>query len=100
MIVVMPDASTRYGGSQYLNSSATGQYEDSILELVSFIDGKYPTLAEAGQRAVMGHSSGGYGAFQFGMRHPGTFGLVAAHAPDLNFEMVYPMDFPPFCPLL
>ncbi len=35
MIVVMPDASTRYGGSQYLNSSATGQYEDSILELVA-----------------------------------------------------------------
>jgi enterochelin esterase family protein len=35
MIVVMPDASTRYGGSQYLNSAATGRYEDSIVELVS-----------------------------------------------------------------
>ena len=97
MIVVMPDASTHYGGSQYINSSATGKYEDSILELVAFIDGKYPTLTDPNQRAVMGHSSGGYGALQFGMRHPGTFGLVAAHAPDLNFEMVYPMDFAPFC---
>ena len=96
IIVVMPDASTRYGGSQYLNSSATGQYQDSILELVNFIDGKYPTKVEANQRAVMGHSSGGYGALQFGMLHPGIFGLVAAHAPDLNFEMVYQMDFAPF----
>jgi enterochelin esterase family protein len=96
MIVVMPDASTRYGGSQYLNSSATGQYEDSILELVEYIDEKYPTITDPANRAVMGHSSGGYGALQFGMRHPGTFGLVAAHAPDLSFEMVYPMDFAPF----
>jgi enterochelin esterase family protein len=96
LIVVMPDASTRYGGSQYLNSSATGQYEDSILELVNSIDQKYPTIAEANQRAVMGHSSGGFGALQFGMRHPDIFGLVAAHAPDLNFEIVYPMDFAPF----
>jgi len=96
LIAVMPDASTRYGGSQYLNSSATGQYEDHILELVSYIDGKYPTLTASGQRAVMGHSSGGYGALRLAMRHPGTFGLTAAHAPDVNFGMVYQKDFPSF----
>jgi enterochelin esterase family protein len=96
MIVVMPDASTRYGGSQYLNSSATGKYMDHILELVSFIDHKYPTQAESSQRAVMGHSSGGYGALRLGMAHPEVFGLVAAHAPDLNFEMVYRNDIPKF----
>jgi len=94
MVVVMPDASTRYGGSQYLNSSATGQYEDAILELVDFIDGKYRTQAEAGKRAVMGHSSGGYGSLVLAMRHADTFGLAAAHAPDLYFEMVYQKDFP------
>ncbi|MEJ2757305.1 MAG: alpha/beta hydrolase, partial [Anaerolineales bacterium] len=96
MIVVMPDASTRYGGSQYLNSSATGNYEDHILELVQYIDGKYPTLSSPQNRAVMGHSSGGYGALRLGMRHPDLFGLVAAHAPDLYFEMVYQKDFPHF----
>lgn len=94
IIVVMPDTSTRYGGSQYLNSSATGQYEDATLELVSYIDGKYRTQAEAGKRAVMGHSSGGYGALVLAMRHANLFGLAAAHAPDLYFEMVYQKDFP------
>ena len=94
MIVVMPDASTRYGGSQYLNSVGTGQYEDSIRELVCNIDQKYRTIDNPAKRAVMGHSSGGYGTLRLAMHHPDTFGLAAAHAPDLNFEMVYPMDFP------
>ena len=96
MIVVMPDASTRYGGSQYLNSPATGLYEDHLLEFVQFIDSKYPTRQQAGQRAVMGHSSGGYGALRLGMSHSGTFGLIAAHAPDLSFELVYQKDFSHF----
>src|SRR5262245_27446085 len=30
MILVMPDCFTRFGGSQYVNSSATGPYEDHI----------------------------------------------------------------------
>lgn len=96
MIVVMPDASTRYGGSQYLNSAGTGNYEDAILELVELIDHKYRTQPEAAQRAVMGHSSGGYGTLRLAMRHPEVFGLAAAHAPDLYFEMVYRKDFPHF----
>ena len=96
MIVVMPDASTRYGGSQYLDSSAGGNYMSHILELVAYIDDKYATLPERDNRAVMGHSSGGYGALRLGMAHPETFGLVAAHAPDLNFEMVYRKDIPAF----
>jgi enterochelin esterase-like enzyme len=96
MIVVMPDASTRYGGSQYLDSSATGNYMAHILELVAYIDGKYPTFSDREHRAVMGHSSGGYGALRLAMTHPETFGLAAAHAPDLNFEMVYRKDIPEF----
>ena len=32
MIVAMPDCMTRFGGSQYLNSSATGRYEDHLLK--------------------------------------------------------------------
>lgn len=96
VIVVMPDASTRYGGSQYLNSSATGNYQNHLLELVDFIDEKYPTIAEREQRAVLGHSSGGYGALRLGMSHPEVYGLVGAHAPDLNFDMVYRKDIPEF----
>ena len=32
MILVLPDCITRYGGSQYLNSSATGRYEDHLID--------------------------------------------------------------------
>ncbi|MEX2161473.1 MAG: alpha/beta hydrolase-fold protein [Anaerolineales bacterium] len=93
LMVIMPDASTRYGGSQYFNSSATGNYEDHILELVEYIDGKYPSLAEPQVRAIAGHSSGGFGALWFGMRHSDVFGLVADHSGDKYFEMVYKPDF-------
>ncbi|MDH5507252.1 MAG: esterase family protein [Anaerolineae bacterium] len=93
MLVVMPDASTRYGGSQYLNSTATGNYTDHILELVSHIDVTFRSAAKRGQRAVMGHSSGGYGALLFGMRYPEVFGLVADHSGDKYFELVFQPDF-------
>lgn len=94
MIVVMPDASTRYGGSEYINSSATGNYEDHILELVTFIDGKYATIASSDYRAVTGHSSGGFAALRFGMLHPNIFGLVADHSGDKYFDMTYRGEFP------
>ncbi|MEX1247609.1 MAG: alpha/beta hydrolase-fold protein [Anaerolineales bacterium] len=93
LIVVMPDASTRYGGSQYVNSAATGNYEDHVLELVEFMDGKYATIAEPQARAIAGHSSGGFGALWFGMKHPDVFGLIADHSGDKYFEMAYKPDF-------
>ena len=92
-IVVLPDASTRYGGSQYVNSVATGNYEDHILELVGNIDGKYPTLADRDHRAIAGHSSGGFGALRSGMLHPDIFGLVADHSGDKYFEMGFKPNF-------
>jgi enterochelin esterase family protein len=95
-IVVMPDCFTRYGGSQYLDSEATGRYETHIIaELVPFIDSKYRTIPEAPQRAVMGKSSGGYGSLILGMRHPDVFGVVACHSGDMGFEYCYLPDFPP-----
>lgn len=94
MILVLPDGSTRYGGSQYINSSATGAYEDHLLELVDYIDAHFRTRPEAAQRAVAGKSSGGYGATILGMRHPEIFGLVADHSGDKYFELCYKPDFP------
>lgn len=96
LIAVMPDASTRYGGSQYLNSTATGRYEDHILDLVAYIDAKYPTLADAGHRAVAGHSSGGFAATRYGMLHPEVFGLVADHSGDKYFELAFQPEFGAF----
>lgn len=91
-IVVMPDCFTRWGGSQYLNSPATGRYEDHVVrELVPYIDRHYRTN---GRRAVMGKSSGGYGALVLGMRHPEIFHALACHSGDLYFEYCYLPDFP------
>lgn len=94
MIVAMPDCFTRLGGSQYINSEATGRYEDYLVqEIVPFMDAHFRTLAESGARAVMGKSSGGYGALVLGMRHADVFGLVASHSGDAYFEYCYPPDF-------
>ena len=94
MIVVMPDCFTRLGGSQYLNSPAVGRYTDHIVqELVAYVDQNYRTLPERAYRAVVGKSSGGYGALTLGLQHPDVFGLVASHSGDLYFEHCYKPDF-------
>jgi S-formylglutathione hydrolase FrmB len=94
MIVVMPDCFTFFGGSQYINSTATGNYEDYLTEeLVSFIDENLATISDKNSRAVMGKSSGGYGALICGLRHAGTFGLICSTAGDCYFEMCYLPDF-------
>lgn len=97
LIAVMPDCFTRYGGSQYLNSSATGRYEDHLIEeLVPLIDKRYRTRAEAGYRAVAGKSSGGYGALVQAMRHSDVFGALACHSGDMYFDYCYKPDFVKF----
>jgi enterochelin esterase family protein len=94
MILVMPNCFTYYGGSQYINSTATGRYEDYLAEeIVAFVDENFRTIADRDMRAVMGKSSGGYGSLIMGIRHADTFGLVCATAGDAYFEYCYPMDF-------
>lgn len=96
-ILVMPDCFTRFGGSQYLNSTATGRYMDHIVEeLVPFVDREYRTLAGREHRGVMGKSSGGYGAWVMAMMHPETFGAMASHSGDCYFEYCYRPDIPKF----
>jgi hypothetical protein len=97
VIMPLPDCATRYGGSQYINSSATGRYEDHLIdELVPFVDQQFRTLPGPQHRAIMGKSSGGYGAIVHGMKHPDIFGAVACHSGDMYFELVYKPDFPKF----
>ncbi len=95
MIAVMPDCFTCYGGSQYINSTATGRYEDYISqEIVAAVDSNFRTIADRNARAVMGKSSGGYGSLIMGLRHADVFGLVCSTAGDAYFEYCYPADFP------
>ena len=96
-IVIMPDCFTRLGGSQYLNSSAVGRYEDHLIdEIIPHVDANFRTLAAAEHRGVFGKSSGGYAALVQAMKHPDVFGAVACHSGDMAFEYCYMPDFPKF----
>jgi enterochelin esterase family protein len=94
MIAVMPDCFTYYGGSQYINSAATGNYEDYLTrEIVPFIDKNFRTISDRDSRAVMGKSSGGYGAMIMALRHADQFGLAASISGDCYFDLCYRSDF-------
>jgi S-formylglutathione hydrolase FrmB len=98
MILVMPDCFTRFGGSQYVNSEATGRYQDHLIEeLVPYIDGRYRTRPSREHRGVLGKSSGGYGALVLGLRHGDRFGALACHSGDLYFDYCYRGDLPGAC---
>ncbi len=94
VIVAFPDCFTRFGGSQYLNSAATGRYEDYVCdELVPFVDDQLRTLPRREARGVFGKSSGGYGTLSLAMRRPGVFAAAACHSGDMGFEFCYVPDF-------
>lgn len=95
MILVLPDCFTRLGGSQYLDSTATGRYESHLLkELLPFVESRYRTRPAPDRWAVMGKSSGGYGAVIHAMKHPERFSAFACHSGDMYFEYCYLPDFP------
>lgn len=94
-ILVMPDCFTQWGGSQYLNSTAMGRYEDYLLkEIIPFVDKNYRTLATGMYRGVMGKSSGGYGALMLAMRYPDVFSAFFCSSGDMYFEYAYKPDLP------
>jgi hypothetical protein len=94
-IVVYIDAWTAYGGSQFVNSIATGPYQDYLCdEIVPFVDERYPVAADRDHRALTGKSSGGFGAMVVPMVRPDVFGALASHAGDSLYEACYVPFFP------
>ncbi len=82
---VFVDAMTYWGGSQFLNSAGCGEYEDYIVkELVP------QALEQFGchdkKIAVMGGSSGGYGALHLISIPKSPFQMAFATAPDSFFD--------------
>jgi S-formylglutathione hydrolase FrmB len=93
-LVVFLDAWTSYGGSQFLDSPAVGNYHTYVCnEIVPFVDAHYRTLDAPAHRGVSGKSSGGYGAMVTPMLRPDLFGALATHAGDALFELCYLPDF-------
>lgn len=92
-IVVAPNCFTRLGGSQYVNSPFLGAYEDYVArELPEWLDAHYPTLR--GRRALLGKSSGGFGAMRLSMHHPQSFPVACSLSGDVDFELAYGYAFP------
>lgn len=94
-IVVFVDCWTSYGGSQFLDSPATGRYHTYLCqEVVPWVDARYRTLRGREHRGIAGKSSGGYGAMVTPMLRPDLFGGLASHAGDALFEYCYLPEFP------
>lgn len=89
-IVVFPDAATKLGASQYVNSISNGPYMDYVCdELVDFVDAQYHTHRSRDFRGTIGHSSGGFGALVIGMLRPDRFSAIGSSAGDGWYEWLY-----------
>jgi putative esterase len=94
-VVVLVDAFTALGGSQFLDSPAVGRYHTYLCdEIVPWVDEHYRTLAAREHRGIQGKSSGGYGAMITPMLRPDLFGGLATHAGDALFEVCFTPEFP------
>jgi S-formylglutathione hydrolase len=79
MILVMPNCNNLFNGCMYVNSAATGYWEDYIADdLVGYIDSHYRTIPDRRARGLAGHSMGGYGVMLIGMRRPDVFSALYA----------------------
>jgi len=95
VITLFPDCFTSLGGNQYINSLAMGNWEDFLLdEMIPAIEDEFRVAKGAAHRAIFGKSSGGYGAIVHGLLHGDRWGAVACHSGDVNFDLVYRIDFP------
>jgi len=82
MIVVVPNAYTKFAGSMYSNSITTGDWDAFIAEdLVAYVDSHYRTIPNRDSRGLSGHSMGGYGTARIGMKRPDVFSSIYMLSP-------------------
>lgn len=87
-ILVLPDCFNRWGGSQFIDSEGTGRYQTYLAEEVfPFIDAEFRTIPDREARAVVGRSSGGFGALRLGMDRPELVSVIGSHAGDAAFDV-------------
>lgn len=87
MIFVITSGDSKMGGSFYVNSPVTGNWEDHLVnDVVGYVDSHFRTLPRAESRGITGHSMGGFGALNIAMRHPDVFSAVYSMSPGLFDE--------------
>lgn len=83
-IIVGVNGKNQLGGSFWVNSPVTGNWEDFLVkDVVGYIDGKYRTIAKASSRGIAGFSMGGFSAINIALKHPETFSCLYAACPGL-----------------
>ena len=88
--IAVVDGRSRYGGSQFLNSTATGPYADYVAaEILPALTAKYASAKTGPNPIIAGHSSGGYGALLLAIRRHDTFPAVVALSPDSDFATTH-----------
>lgn len=94
-IGVFIDGWTALGGSQWMNSEGIGPYRNYVAkDIVMWADRTLRTVAKGGARALVGKSSGGYGALVISRFHPDVFQHVGVHSGDAGFEYCYLHELP------
>lgn len=82
-IVVAVDTSTTTGSTYLVDGATSGDWDTFFTRrLIPYVDARYRTLARREARGITGHSTGGFNAVSYGMRHPELFGAIAASSPD------------------
>lgn len=82
-IIVGISGINKLGGSFYVNSPVTGNWEDYILEVVDTVDKNFRTIKAPESRGLAGFSMGGFGAVNTGLRNPDVFSYIYAFSPGL-----------------
>lgn len=86
LIIVCPDGGY---GSWYWDSPAdpSFRYETFVSdELVTWVDGRYKTIANREGRAITGLSMGGHGALYLAMRHLDVYGAAGSTAGGVDIR--------------
>lgn len=86
-ILVALDGNNLTGGSFYVNSPVTGNWEDYVVkEVVDYMDTNYRTIADSASRGMSGYSMGGFGALYISLRHPDIFNSTLVFCPGVFAE--------------
>ena len=91
-ILVGVSGMNRYANHWFACSRVIGDYRSWVArDIVQFVDHHYRTRRGRSHRAILGHSSGGFGALSLAIEYPATFGAVGILSPaGSDFEAKAP----------